>query len=56
MSKQKKPTAVLHVELFGEMGRKWKKYTSERGAQAIIVRRFIRQHINAVEKMKKGDG
>jgi len=54
MSKQK-PTAVLHIELFGELGRKWKKYTAERGMQAIIVRRAVRQHIMAVEKeMKNG--
>jgi len=54
-SKKQIPSAVLHVELFGELGRKWKKCTRERGSQAIIVRRFIRQHIKAVENMK-GDG
>lgn len=55
MSDKKNPSAVLHVELFGELGRKWKKYTKERGMQAIIIRRAVRLHINAVEKMQKGD-
>ena len=54
MSKKQKPTAVLHVELFGELGKKWKRYTQERGIQAIIIRRAVRQHIKAIEKMQDG--
>lgn len=53
-SKKQLLTHTIHIELFGDMGKKWKKYTAERGAQAMIIRRAVRQHIKAVEKMQDG--
>lgn len=53
MNKKEKPTAVIHVELFGELGKKFRKYTKERGIQAFTIRQLVRRF---VKEMEEGTG